>query len=66
MLKLIKKIFGTPIYVSDIDQFIMAFDKTHPNKSASQQAEIVQYQRIFNLRDNVVETSSKNNTWHNF
>lgn len=66
MIKFLNKLFGTSTYISDIDQFIMAFDKDHPNKSASQQAEIAQYARIFYLRDNEVATLSKNNTWQNF
>lgn len=37
-------------YVSPIDQFQTAFDKTQP-KSASQQAEIEKYRKIGLLRD---------------
>lgn len=38
-------------YVSDIDQFLLAFDKKHPQPSLSQQKEQKKYQRIGFLRD---------------
>lgn len=38
-------------FVSEIDQFINAFDKEHPELSKSQQKEIEKYNRIFFLRD---------------
>ncbi len=41
-------------YVSPVDFFQMAFDKTHP-KSASQEAEIKKYARIKTLRDKAGE-----------
>jgi len=66
MINLIKKFLGTATYISEIDRFIDAFDKRHPQKSDSQQKEMAQYSQIFYLRDNVVETTAKNNTWHNF
>lgn len=37
-------------FVSEIDQFLTEFDKTHP-KSASQLAEIKKYDRLDQLRD---------------
>ncbi|MEN9450910.1 MAG: hypothetical protein RJA83_1528 [Pseudomonadota bacterium] len=38
-------------FVSDIDQFLAAFDKRHPEKSASQEQEIEQYQALMEKRD---------------
>ncbi len=37
-------------FISAIDQHLRQFDQTHP-KSASQQAEIAKYQRIYAQRD---------------
>lgn len=38
-------------FVSVIDKFITAFDKQHPEKSASQEKEIEQYQVLMTKRD---------------
>jgi hypothetical protein len=38
-------------FVSDIDKFLTAFDKQHPEKSASQEKEIEQYQTLMMKRD---------------
>lgn len=38
-------------FVSDIDQFLAAFNKRHPEKSASQEQEIEQYQTLMTKRD---------------
>lgn len=38
-------------FVSDIDKFLTAFDKRHPEKSASQEKEIEQYQALMTKRD---------------
>lgn len=38
-------------YVSEIDQFLAAFEKKILEPSASQQEEIAKYQRIAKLRD---------------
>lgn len=38
-------------YVSPIDQFIMHFDKDHPELSKSQLKEKAKYSRIYYLRD---------------
>lgn len=39
-------------YVSEYDHFLRAFDKEHPIKSSSQQAEINKHRRIAEKRDN--------------
>lgn len=39
-------------YVSEYDKFLRAFDKEHPIKSPSQQAEIEKHRRVFEKRDN--------------
>lgn len=38
-------------FVSEIDQFLAAFDKHHPEKSLSQEQEIEQYQTLMAKRD---------------
>ncbi len=38
-------------FVSEIDDFLAAFDRSHPQKSASQQQEIAQYQALMAKRD---------------
>jgi hypothetical protein len=45
-------------FVSDIDQFLAAFDKRHPEKSASQQQEIEQYQALMTKRDTKTDSHS--------
>lgn len=45
-------------FVSDIDQFLTAFDKRHPEKSASQQQEIEQYQTLMTKRDTKTDSHS--------
>lgn len=39
-------------FVSEYDRFLRAFDKEHPQKSASQQQEINKNARIAKKRDN--------------
>ena len=38
-------------FVSEIDNFLAAFDRSNPTKSASQQQEIKQYQALMAKRD---------------
>ena len=38
-------------FVSEIDNFLAAFDRSTPKKSASQQQEIKQYQALMAKRD---------------
>ncbi len=38
-------------FVSELDQFLQTFDREHPTKSRSQQAEIDKHQRIAERRD---------------
>ncbi len=45
-------------FVSDIDQFLAAFDKRHPEKSATQEQEIEQYQALMAKRDIKTDTHS--------
>jgi hypothetical protein len=45
-------------FVSDIDKFLAAFDKRHPEKSISQEQEIEQYQALMAKRDTKNDTHS--------
>lgn len=45
-------------YVSEIDDFLVQFDQSHPEKSLSQQKEIAKHARIVPLRDGVSTTHS--------
>jgi hypothetical protein len=45
-------------FISDIDQFLAAFDKRHPEKSASQEQEIESYQTLNTKRDIKTDTHS--------
>ena len=53
-------------YVSDADQFLKNFDKAHPEKSASQQAEIAKHEKLGKLRDEVNELSDDEQIWDEF
>jgi hypothetical protein len=53
-------------YVSDVDQFLQQFDKTHPKLSQSQQKEVTKYQRIYQLRDAVKTDKPTNPLWDEF
>lgn len=50
-------------FVSSIDRFLEEFDHTHA-KTASQQAEIEKYQRVFALRDGVKMTKNSEKRKH--
>lgn len=66
-MNFLKKIFKKkPPYVSPVEQFLLEFDKEHPNLSRSQQAEIKKFSRINYLRDHVVKPDDKNKNWEGF
>lgn len=66
MIKLIKKLLGMECYVSEIDYFIADVDKRYPQKSASQQQDIANAERVSYLRDHVVADQNNNKIWKNF
>lgn len=49
-------------YVSNIDQELAAFDRTHA-LSKSQQAEIKKYQAIYKKRDQAVPKDTQKDIW---
>lgn len=50
MWKFLKEYF-MPKYVSELDQFLQAFDRAHPELSASQRRERDKYRHLYQLRD---------------
>lgn len=68
MLKFLKKIFGRQpnYFISDAEKFLYEFNKSHPEKSASQLKEIEKYERIAYLRDHANKASNKNTVWDGF
>jgi len=54
-------------FVSELDQFLQAFDKTHPRLSTSQCKEKEKYQRVYKLRDQVTDEKPTDSTlWEKF
>ena len=56
MKSLKKRLNPDKNFVSDIDKFLVDFDKRHPQKSASQAQEIEQYRVLMAKRD--IKTNS--------
>lgn len=53
-------------YVSEIDKFLLEFDKQHPTLSLSQKIEIAKLQRVYRLRDDAKSTDSEKKLWDDF
>ena len=55
-------------FVSEIDDFLIQFDQSHPEKSQSQQKEIAKHARIAQLRDGVspVKSAENKEIWKGF
>lgn len=67
--KIMHKLFNLSYYVSELDQFLKARIRKHPQLSASQLAEQQKYARIFKLRDDSHQPAMQKNTkkiWENF
>lgn len=50
-------------YVSEIDQFLQAFDKRHPQLSVSQKQERDDYRQIYYLRDVAKRPDQPKKSW---
>lgn len=62
-----RKFLGLEYYVSPLDQFLTAYDSTHPKQSLSQRKEIKKYDRIFFLRTHKIrQETAKLKLWENF
>ena len=53
-------------YVSEIDQFLQAFDKQNPEPSVAQKKEIKKYQRVYSLRDDATRVEKPSSLWEKF
>lgn len=53
-------------YVSEIDQFLQSFDKSHPELSLSQQQEQEKYRLIYLLRDVAERPDTHSEIWEKF
>jgi GH35 family endo-1,4-beta-xylanase len=62
----IKNLLGLNYYVSELDQFLEAYEKAHPKLSSSQRQEKEKYARIYELRDKASENPSKKSLWDQF
>lgn len=63
----IKKFLGLEYYTSGLDTFLAAFRKEHPKPSASQQAEMKKYDKVFQMRDEAVQpTAPSEKLWDKF
>ncbi|MBL4647961.1 MAG: hypothetical protein JKY13_03265 [Gammaproteobacteria bacterium] len=52
MFKVLKKILGEPQgFVSDVDKFLLNFNRQHPTNSPSEKKEIAKHAAIAKLRD---------------
>lgn len=53
-------------YVSELDNFLIAFDAEHPEQSASQQQEIAKHAAIAKRRDTPQTTEESSEIWADF
>lgn len=53
-------------FVSEIDQFLQAFDQKNPKLSTSQKREKEKYQRIYRLRDAHDHAEQSPSLWEGF
>lgn len=65
-MKIIKDFLGLEYFTSEIDQFLIDFDHSHPKLSESQRKEKDKYQRIYALRDDPRAYIEVDDFWHNF
>ena len=62
----IKEFLGLTYFTSKLDQFLAAYDKSHPKLSASQRKEVEKYARINQLRDHASQPHHENIFWDKF
>jgi hypothetical protein len=63
----IKDLLNLNYYTSELDEFLMNYDKTHAKcASASQKYEKDKHRRIKRLRDNAEQDSDSNSFWQYF
>lgn len=62
----LRKLLGLEYFTSEIDQFMMDFDQSHPQLSSSQRREKEKYARIYQLRDNPQASEQLDDFWATF
>ena len=62
----IKAWLGLSFYTSELDQFLMRFDQTHPKLSKSQHKEKEKYARIHEHRDHETQKQPPTILWDQF
>jgi hypothetical protein len=62
----IKALLGLTYYISELDEFLTEYDKTHPKLSASQHIEVEKHVKIFTLRDHPDSLQPKEPYWDKF
>ncbi|VVC76872.1 hypothetical protein AQUSIP_21990 [Aquicella siphonis] len=62
----IREFLGLGYYVSELDNFLVEFDKNHTKLSASQRKEIDKYNRIYVLRDTPHKPETQKTLWDQF
>ena len=53
-------------HISELDRFLSELEQLHPEKSASQQAEITKHERIAKLRDDKEAGKKDSAIWQDF
>ena len=61
-----KSLFKNNHFVSELDQFLKAFDQTHPRLATSQVQEQQKYNRVYQLRDNKIAIHLPETLWDKF
>jgi len=62
----IKSLLGLTYYISELDEFLIEYDKSHPKLSTSQRKEMAKYAKIFTLRDCAQSSQTKEPFWDKF
>jgi len=62
----IKSLLGLSYYISELDEFLKEYDKTHPKVSPYQRNEEEKYATIFTLRDHPDQSKTKESFWDKF
>jgi hypothetical protein len=66
LMKKLKHFLGLDYYVSDLDQFLSAYAKAHPQLSAAQAQEVDKYKRIYHARDEAQQKKPEPQLWDQF
>ena len=65
-MAIIQKFLNLDYFVSELDAFLIAFDKANPKLSASQQKEKEKFARIYKLRDDPDQSETPITKWDQF